>query len=496
MADPSHSSATASDALPAWATPAHPPQADLPAAALLASSTLAHPPHADLPAAALLASATPAHPPHADLPAAALLASATPAHPPHADLPAAALLASSTPAHPPHADLPAAALLASAVDTDAPHAGHLASAADRDAPDAGFPAASTDPDMRFGFESEELGKEKTVGTVEERDLFVCYMGPEAWPSDLEATKSDRLPHLLAAAIKARKPEMRKSTELTICEEEGTESSLGDVLIFPDMIRYRGLTCSNVNIFVEEVLVKDADWHDGFVEAIRGSYVFVCCHESKDNKCGASGPALIRKFKEGIEAQGLGPQVIVKACSHLGGHEFLGHVIIFSSDAKGEVTGHWYGYVSPDDVNLLLNKHMRRNETGEHIGRGQLGLSKEQNMEALELKRVTNGITVLKEAGTGTGGEDNLMCSLEDIMDLSPEVENLEFDPSKMKETEAMLLAALAGDRVPQQVPPCPDAISSKSVAVMPLENIDVTTDVAKSNDMPPLEDSFANVVQW
>ncbi|XP_048536363.1 uncharacterized protein LOC125514998 [Triticum urartu] len=364
----------------------------------------------------------------------------------------------------PAADLPAAALLASAVDTDAlhaghvasaaaadaSHAGHLASAAATDAPDAGFPAASTDPDMRFDFESDELGKEKTVGTVDERDLFVCYMGPEAWPSHLEATKSDRLPHLLAAAIKARKPEMMKSTELTICEEEGTESSLGDVLIFPDMIRYRGLTCSNVNTFVEEVLMKDADWHDGFLEAIRGSYVFVCCHESKDSKCGASGPALIRKFKEGIEAQGLGPQVIVRACSHLGGHECLGTVIIFSSDAKGEVTGHWYGYVSPDDVNLLLNKHMRQNETGDHIRRGQLGLSEEQHLEDLELKRVKNGITVLKKAGTGTGGEDNLMCSLQDIMDLSPEVENLEFDSSKMKETDAMYLAALAGDGVPQQ----------------------------------------------
>ncbi|EMS66065.1 hypothetical protein TRIUR3_24279 [Triticum urartu] len=316
--------------------------------------------------------------------------------------------------------------------------------------------------MRFDFESDELGKEKTVGTVDERDLFVCYMGPEAWPSHLEATKSDRLPHLLAAAIKARKPEMMKSTELTICEEEGTESSLGDVLIFPDMIRYRGLTCSNVNTFVEEVLMKDADWHDGFLEAIRGSYVFVCCHESKDSKCGASGPALIRKFKEGIEAQGLGPQVIVRACSHLGGHECLGTVIIFSSDAKGEVTGHWYGYVSPDDVNLLLNKHMRQNETGDHIRRGQLGLSEEQHLEDLELKRVKNGITVLKKAGTGTGGEDNLMCSLQDIMDLSPEVENLEFDSSKMKETDAMYLAALAGDGVPQQIPPCPDAISSES----------------------------------
>jgi hypothetical protein len=38
-----------------------------------------------------------------------------------------------------------------------------------------------------------------------------------------------------------------------------------------------------------------------------------------------------------------------------GHQL--NIIIFSSDAKGAVSGHWYGYVVPADVPVLLYKHV-------------------------------------------------------------------------------------------------------------------------------------------
>nr|BAJ92474.1 predicted protein [Hordeum vulgare subsp. vulgare] len=264
-----------------------------------------------------------------------------------------------------------------------------------DAPDATLAAAAPDLDKEFGFQREELGKEKLAGTVgfHERHVFLCYKGPEEWPSRVEASESDHLPRLLAAAIKARKPNLKKSTKLTICEgQDGTEPSLGDVLIFPDMIRYRELTHLDVDNFVEEVLVKDTEWLPGSPEAIKGSYVFVCCHGSRDKRCGVCGPALITRFKEEIEGQGLDGQVAVSACSHVGGHKYAGNVIIFSPDAKGEVTGHWYGYVAPDDVPVLLRQHIGQGEIVGHLRRGQLGLSEEQQKKALELRHVTNGVT--------------------------------------------------------------------------------------------------------
>ncbi|KAL5207031.1 hypothetical protein ABZP36_031466 [Zizania latifolia] len=277
-----------------------------------------------------------------------------------------------------------------------------------DAPEAALPAA-TDPEAEFGFQRPELGTEKLAGTVQfhERHVFLCYKGPEVWPSHVEAAESDRLPRLLAAAIKARKPNLKKTTKLTICEgEDGTESSNGDVLIFPDMIRYRGLTHFDVDNFVEEVLVKDVEWLPGSPEAIGGSYVFVCCHASRDKRCGVCGPALIKRFKEEINGQGLADQLSVSACSHVGGHKYAGNVIVFSANSNGEVTGHWYGYVTPDDVPILLHKHIGQGEIVDHLWRGQMGLSEEQQRKALELKHMTNGVTEdgasAQESPEGTG----------------------------------------------------------------------------------------------
>ncbi|KAJ1280789.1 hypothetical protein BS78_04G259600 [Paspalum vaginatum] len=282
-------------------------------------------------------------------------------------------------------------LMASPTAGDAPLATPAPAA---DAPPAAA-AAVPDPDAEFGFQRAELGTEKLAGTVGlyERHVFLCYKGPEVWPSHLEAAESDRLPRLLAAAIRARKPNLKKSIKLTICEgEDGTESSNGDVLIFPDMIRYKGLTHFDVDNFVEEVLVKDTEWLPGSPEAISGSYVFVCAHGSRDKRCGVCGPALIKRFKEEIKGAGLSGQVTVSGCSHVGGHKYAGNVIIFSSGAKGEVTGHWYGYVVPDDVPVLMHQHIGQGEIVYPLWRGQMGLSGEQQKQALEEYHSTVNMT--------------------------------------------------------------------------------------------------------
>lgn len=163
------------------------------------------------------------------------------------------------------------------------------------------------------------------------------------------------------------------TRLTICEgHDGTETSNGDVLIFPDMIRYRSgsqyflqfplffnrlglfidssvfnnkkkcrrLTHFDVETFVEEVLVKDGEWLPGNPELLKGSYVFVCSHGSRDRRCGVCGPPLVSKFREELEFYGLQGKVSVSPCSHIGGHKYAGNVIIYQSKVHRKVTGHW------------------------------------------------------------------------------------------------------------------------------------------------------------
>ncbi|XP_068310920.1 uncharacterized protein [Pyrus communis] len=250
-------------------------------------------------------------------------------------------------------------------------------------------------DAELGFSRSEFRTSQLAGTVEfyQRHVFLCYKNPQVWPPRIEAAEFDRLPRLLYSAVMARRADMKKETRLTICEgHDGTETSNGDVLIFPDMIRYRRLTHFDVDTFVEEVLVKDGEWLPGTPETLKGSYVFVCSHGSRDRRCGVCGPPLINRFREEIELHGLQGKVSVSPCSHIGGHKYAGNVIIFGSNCNREVSGHWYGYVAPEDVNVLLEQHVGKGEIVDWLWRGQMGLSEEQQKESQERRLQLNGET--------------------------------------------------------------------------------------------------------
>ncbi|XP_022716716.1 uncharacterized protein LOC111275575 [Durio zibethinus] len=254
-------------------------------------------------------------------------------------------------------------------------------------------------DVEFGFSRPDFRQQSPIsGTVQyyQRHVFLCYKNQSVWPRRIEAAEFDRLPRLLSAAVLARKTDMKKETRLTICEgHDGTETSNGDVLIFPDMIRYRRLTHFDVDTFVEEVLVKDGEWLPLTPEKLEGSFVFVCSHALRDFRCGVCGPVLVTRFKEEIELYGLQGRVSVSPCSHIGGHKYAGNVIIFGSSINGEVTGHWYGYVTPDDVPKLLERHIGKGEIIDLLWRGQMGLSEEEQQKCQELRHLANCETTIE-----------------------------------------------------------------------------------------------------
>ncbi|XP_019246075.1 PREDICTED: altered inheritance of mitochondria protein 32-like [Nicotiana attenuata] len=230
-------------------------------------------------------------------------------------------------------------------------------------------------DVKFGFQRAEMYQSKLAGTATsyDRHLFLCYKSHETWPSRVEASDSDLLPMLLSNALKARKDDIKIKTMLTICEvRDDMEVSDGDVLIFPEMIKYRDLKESDVDAFVDDVLVNGNPWSSGLQKSLSGSYVFVCAHSNRDKRCGVCGPILIEEFGKAIESKGLKDKVYVTACSHIGGHKYAGNVIIFSPDKDGKIVGHWYGYVAPDDVPVLIDEHIGEGKVIERLWRGQMG----------------------------------------------------------------------------------------------------------------------------
>ncbi|CAH1421128.1 unnamed protein product [Lactuca virosa] len=132
-------------------------------------------------------------------------------------------------------------------------------------------AVVVDDDVKFGFQRPEMYTENLSGSVHpyERHVLLCYKTREDWPDRVESSDSDLLPKRLAGATKERKNDIPVKTLITIFEgNAATGFSDGDVLIFPDMIKYRGLEESNMDSFVEEVLVNGKPWASRTPEMLR------------------------------------------------------------------------------------------------------------------------------------------------------------------------------------------------------------------------------------
>ncbi|XP_050103762.1 TMV resistance protein N-like isoform X2 [Malus sylvestris] len=242
----------------------------------------------------------------------------------------------------------------------------------------------------MSYESDEDTDDDTLSYY--RHVFLCYKTLEAWPWRIKGYESDPLPKIFASALKARKNDITFKTSLTVIEgREGTEFSDGDVLIFPQMIKYRGLKESDVDSFVDDVLVNDRPWASGVQEPLTGPHVFalifVYTHMSREEWNRDSARVRIDKLKEEFELRGLTNQVFVTACFHLEGHNYAR--IFTPYDRDGSMTYHWYPFVNPGYVPELLDEHIGKGEIIERHWRGQMGASSNE-AEEINDRELPNG----------------------------------------------------------------------------------------------------------
>ncbi|KAF8075661.1 hypothetical protein N665_1073s0009 [Sinapis alba] len=262
-------------------------------------------------------------------------------------------------------------------------------------------AAPVSDDELYGFKRQEMYTGTLAGSVGPygRHVFLCYKSHETW---LPRVETEGLPQRFAKSFKDRRADFAVKTNLTVC---GGGESDGDVLIFPEMIRYKAIKETDVDAFVEDVLVNGKQWTSGVQEELSGSFVFVCAHGSRDKRCGVCGPALMEKFEQEIGSRGLSGKIFVKPCSHIGGHKYAGNLIVFSPDSAGNVSGHWYGYVTPDDVPAMLDQHIAKGEIIQNLSRGKMGLIPEGEEAVKEENehKIPNGKGVQVEKKGFTGG---------------------------------------------------------------------------------------------
>ncbi|CAL9248378.1 unnamed protein product [Arabidopsis halleri] len=311
-------------------------------------------------------------------------------------------------------------------------------------------AVPVSEDELYGFKRSEMYSGILAGSVGPygRHVFLCYKSHETW---LPRVETEGLPQRFAKSFKDRKADFGVETKLTVC---GGGESDGDVLIFPEMVRYNAIQDTDVDAFVEDVLVKGKPWTSGVQEELSGSFVFVCAHGSRDKRCGVCGPVLMEKFEQEIGSRGLSDKIFVLPCSHIGGHKYAGNLIVFSPDSAGNVSGHWYGYVTPDDVPAMLDQHIAKGEIIQNLSRGGMRLRPEgKEAEKEDEHKIPNGNSVVVEArepveqkrftGGCCQGANGVSCCQEQAPEPVKKEESMKLNWLRSMGKEEVLLGAAA-----------------------------------------------------
>lgn len=221
-----------------------------------------------------------------------------------------------------------------------------------------------------GTPANDTDREALPGTVKfyERHIFICT-GQTAWPARIQS--GGGFPETLWNAITERVEEMSRRVKMTACNELSTDGGF-DLLVFPDMVRYRAVQEGDVPALVEDHLIGDEVSDRIPHEPLEGHHVFVCVHANRDKRCGVAGPTLIMRFRRELTRRGIDGDVHVRATSHVGGHRFAGNVLIYPG-------GNWYGYVTPEDVPHIVDRHIRDDDIVEELWRGRMGMTHDEQL---------------------------------------------------------------------------------------------------------------------
>jgi len=234
------------------------------------------------------------------------------------------------------------------------------------------------PRDRVGFKRAEMNSEPLPGTVKFHNMHLFVVASEAakaWKQD--TAKDPASAHaLLTAAVHASG---LGTAKVTLCEADGSDAP-GDVLVFPReggaafRLSPSASMLADAPAWAAEVVAGAAAGGDPQA----ATCVFVCAHARRDARCGATGPALVSALREALAARaaaGDARAVVVRACSHVGGHAFAGNVLVFARrGGEAALAGDWYGYVTPEHVTSILDERIRDGKQLDAIWRGAQGMT--------------------------------------------------------------------------------------------------------------------------
>jgi hypothetical protein len=139
-----------------------------------------------------------------------------------------------------------------------------------------------------------------------------------------------------------------------------QSDIPCLHVYPDFVKvnFKSSTLEHIRQFQGEWMSKSEPAALQFLDVspIESTHIYVCCHMTRDVRCGVIGKVLINQLREYLASP---PEDIsalkyenveVYGCSHVGGHKYAGNMIIYRPGWK---QGVWYGRVLPEDIDSII-----------------------------------------------------------------------------------------------------------------------------------------------
>jgi len=228
-------------------------------------------------------------------------------------------------------------------------------------------------ECKFGFKRKEFKAQDPLGNLGDhfKHLFVCSgQKSTEWPKRVEDTEFGTLITNSLKAMTKTHPSLGK-IKLSFIEDHSRDPHKGfDVIVFPDSKKYFCVNAGNVDEAMRSIcgvsitstsssssspMVTTAIPYQ--IGDVTGTWIFVCCHHSRDERCSTCGPRIFKKFSDHFLTY---KDYHVKRVSHLGQHMFAANVLIYQKNNDPRILkyfGDFYGFVSLEDVDKIIEQHL-------------------------------------------------------------------------------------------------------------------------------------------
>lgn len=259
------------------------------------------------------------------------------------------------------------------------------------------------PEQESRIALEFLKKDKSInlaGTQLTTDIQIYILRKNRKEWDSQISSDEILKKLENTCRREFKKDFNKMLRIFWLEGDYEEDTYS-ILIVPNMIFVQNVVPEETDKVIRAYLEGNdiQNIQNSFPQSkasyLHGTHVFICCHETKDEVCGQSGNAIFDTFSKSINQEinrklqrlphNNQKVVYLHKTSCLTGHKYPACLIIVRWDEKNsKYYGDSYGYVTPQDVPLLLDSHILQGKVVSHLFKGRIALDPKMSEKFLRL----------------------------------------------------------------------------------------------------------------